>query len=580
MRTWHMFSFGAVCLLAAPTLLLAQKSSPPSSATSTPAASGLSIAVADFSGQDKELGRFLADTLLTDLAQSERLHMVERAEIGKALTELKLQSTGLAEPQDVKKVGKLLGADRLIVGSYLVRDNQLLVNARLLDVRTGRVTPGGAANVGGNRDDVMRLMQQLANQFHKRVTGAYLPRDMEPRREETDTPTSNSLPDPAPEKTDSDAVRINSDRSTRASSRDRSDSNRSDANRSESDGYNVRQPDDSTPANTSSSNPDSSGSGTYNTPDRSAPARVYVPIPSRAASAPLPLFTPPFISPPAYSSPSRVVRQGDLRRVLGGGSREASRFFTPGGASAPLNRLRALAALVASSVPVASRAAANPAALASVLPDARLVPAWANSYVLTAIRHGLWPASHALHPLETANWGFVGSLVNRNNLLARAGRNRSQGNGVAGAVAHARQAVGSSVIPAQLTIRNEPSHITPAVIAPSEIVYTGLLVEARDLPVLRSMSARIVDTDGNQIYPDVRHVPDIDWVEDHGMADYYHADAERTRIGAHPMVVSAIDIANDAIVVSVETGRHILEAERHDGFLRLWHVGILLDQGR
>ncbi len=575
MRTWHMFSFGAVCLLVAPMPLWAQKSSPPSSSAATPAAaSGLSIAVADFSGQDKELGRFLADTLLTDLAQSERLHMVERAEIGKALTELKLQSTGLAEPQDVKKVGKLLGADRLIVGSYLVRDNQLLVNARLLDVRTGRVTPGGAANVGGNRDEVMRLMQQLANQFHKRVTGAYLPHDNEPRREEA---IPNSLPDPAPEKAIPDPENTDT---VRSPARDRSDSNNRDSNRSDSDGYNVRQPDDPASSNTSSSNPDSSGSKTYTDPNTGASRRVYVPTPSRSASAPLPFFTPPFISPPAYSSPSRVVRQGELRRVLGGGSREASRFFTPGGASAPLNRLRALAALVASSVPVASRAAANPTALASVLPDARLVPAWANSYVLTAIRHGIWPTSHALHPLEPANWGFVGSLVNRNNLLARAGRNRSQGNAVAGTVAHARQAVGSSVIPAQLTIRNEPSHITPAVIAPSEIVYTGLLVEARDLPVLRSMSARIVDTDGNQIYPDVRHVPDIDWVEDHGMADYYHADAERTRTGAHPMIVSAIDISNDAIVVSVETGRHILEAERHDGFLRLWHVGILLDQGR
>ena len=94
MVTWHTFTFGAVCLLAAPLPLLAQHTQPALPAASTPAASGLSIAVADFSGADKELGRFLADTLLTDLAQSEKLHMVERAEIGKALTELKLQSTG------------------------------------------------------------------------------------------------------------------------------------------------------------------------------------------------------------------------------------------------------------------------------------------------------------------------------------------------------------------------------------------------------------------------------------------------------------------------------------------------------
>ena len=426
MVTWHTFTFGAVCLLAAPLPLSAQHTQPAPSAASTPVASGLSIAVADFSGSDKELGRFLADTLLTDLAQSEKLHMVERAEIGKALTELKLQSTGLAEPQDVKKVGKLLGADRLIVGSYLVRDNQLLVNARLLDVRTGRVTPGGAANVGGNRDEVMRLMQQLANQFHKRVTGAYLPRDTDPRQSEADTAVVESRPDPAPTQTVPDAP-------TQSSRRARSDT----------DGYNVRQPEDNTSsdANSASSNSaPSTPSPDYTAASNPTPTRyVPAPVPTYRSSASLPLYTPPFISAPSYSSPTRIVTQGGLRRVLGGGSREASRFFTPGGAAAPLSRLRALAALVASSVPVASRAAADPAALARVLPDARLVPAWAGSYVLTAIRHGLWPASHALHPQDTANWGFVGSLVSRNNLLARANSNKPRNTNVPVVVSTARQ---------------------------------------------------------------------------------------------------------------------------------------------
>src|SRR5579862_9795656 len=75
---------------------------------------GVTVAVADFSGPDKDLGRFLADTLLTDLAQSKQLVLVERAQIGKTLTELKLQTSGLAEPSQVKRLGRLIGADRLI----------------------------------------------------------------------------------------------------------------------------------------------------------------------------------------------------------------------------------------------------------------------------------------------------------------------------------------------------------------------------------------------------------------------------------------------------------------------------------
>src|SRR5205085_549074 len=76
------------------------------------------IAVADFSGEDPELGRLLADTLLTDLGQSTQLHLVERTEIRRALEELKLQSTGLFAPEEAQALGRMVRADGLIVGSF------------------------------------------------------------------------------------------------------------------------------------------------------------------------------------------------------------------------------------------------------------------------------------------------------------------------------------------------------------------------------------------------------------------------------------------------------------------------------
>ena len=132
------------------------------------------IAVADFTGGDKELGRFLSETLLTQLAQSGKIALVERTEIRQALSELKLQSTGLFEPQQIKKIGKMLSADCVVVGSYLVRDEQLIVNARLLDVKTGRLISGGATSVSGNRSDLLTLTAKLARQLHQRLTGTVL----------------------------------------------------------------------------------------------------------------------------------------------------------------------------------------------------------------------------------------------------------------------------------------------------------------------------------------------------------------------------------------------------------------------
>lgn len=154
---------------------------------SAESAANLTIAVADFTGADKELGRFIAETLLTNLAQSTQLNLVERNEIRQALAELKLQSSGLVEPQQVKKLGTLVSADRLIVGSYLVREDQVIINARLLDVKTGRLAAGGAASVSGKRHDLLALTQRLARQFHKRVTGSDLELDGASAPSEPDT---------------------------------------------------------------------------------------------------------------------------------------------------------------------------------------------------------------------------------------------------------------------------------------------------------------------------------------------------------------------------------------------------------
>lgn len=137
-------------------------------------AAGEVIAVSDFAGKPAEVGQEIAETLSTDLAKSDRIILVERAQLGQALRELRLQSTGLTEPSQAKRVGKLIGADSIIVGSFYVRGNQIVINARVVDVRTGRVMSGRAENVQGKLSDLYYLLGDLANRLHVRLTGQEL----------------------------------------------------------------------------------------------------------------------------------------------------------------------------------------------------------------------------------------------------------------------------------------------------------------------------------------------------------------------------------------------------------------------
>ncbi len=137
-------------------------------------ASGEVIAVSDFVGKPAEIGQEIAETLGTDLAKSERITLVERSQLGQALRELRLQSAGLTEPARARRVGKLVGADAIIVGSFYVRGNQIVINARVVDVRTGKVMAGRAENVQGNLSNLYVLLGDLANRLHLRLTGQEL----------------------------------------------------------------------------------------------------------------------------------------------------------------------------------------------------------------------------------------------------------------------------------------------------------------------------------------------------------------------------------------------------------------------
>jgi curli biogenesis system outer membrane secretion channel CsgG len=78
------------------------------------------IAVINFedrSGYGHNIGRGVADMLVTSLVESDKFIVIERAELDEILKEQGLGQTGLVTPQSAAKVGQLLGLQRIITGS-------------------------------------------------------------------------------------------------------------------------------------------------------------------------------------------------------------------------------------------------------------------------------------------------------------------------------------------------------------------------------------------------------------------------------------------------------------------------------
>ena len=82
----------------------------------------------------------LAELLSTDFAISKQLIVVDRLRIGAILRELKLVDEGVTDPRGGPRVGRLIGARRLMIGSISTSSpGTLRLQARIVDVVAGTI---------------------------------------------------------------------------------------------------------------------------------------------------------------------------------------------------------------------------------------------------------------------------------------------------------------------------------------------------------------------------------------------------------------------------------------------------------
>lgn len=88
----------------------------------------------------------LAQMLVSDLRGAPGVTVIERTQLQALLDELKLGHSGVIDPATASKVGKLLGADTLLIGSYFELMGTLRVDARMVKVETGEVLHAHGGN--------------------------------------------------------------------------------------------------------------------------------------------------------------------------------------------------------------------------------------------------------------------------------------------------------------------------------------------------------------------------------------------------------------------------------------------------
>jgi len=112
--------------------------------------------------------------------------------------------------------------------------------------------------------------------------------------------------------------------------------------------------------------------------------------------------------------------------------------------------------------------------------------------------------------------------------------------------------------------------------------FTGLIIDCRGLDVKPSMSPKVYDPDGLEVYGTLQVSPD--YAIEVGIAAYprtMEQALKSPRAGAHPLVVKAVGSGpkyKTDVVVSAADAQRIREADSRSGFLSQCKVCILIGQ--
>lgn len=106
----------------------------------------------DLQCQSPDFGKYISEGLIANLGKSRQYSIVERELLYKILEEQKLGLLGIMDDASATKIGKILGVDRIITGTFSVLDSRVKLNGRMISPETGLIISVAETNVAKNKE--------------------------------------------------------------------------------------------------------------------------------------------------------------------------------------------------------------------------------------------------------------------------------------------------------------------------------------------------------------------------------------------------------------------------------------------
>jgi TolB-like protein len=142
-------------------------------------------------GQGKEdfdaLERGIAGMMISELSQNPAARVVERQEIQRLVDEQNLGAQGRVDPQTASKIGKLVGARYMVMGTFVDFYGDFRVDVRLINTETGEVVKTESERM--QRDHMFDIIRSIAGRLMKDANLPALQRQTGDQRMSRQVPT-------------------------------------------------------------------------------------------------------------------------------------------------------------------------------------------------------------------------------------------------------------------------------------------------------------------------------------------------------------------------------------------------------
>ncbi|MGH7526078.1 MAG: CsgG/HfaB family protein [Gemmatimonadales bacterium] len=125
------------------------------------------------------LSKGIAEMLITELAASPALQVVERDRLQTLLEEQDLGGAGRVDQETAVRLGKILGVRHLLMGGFIIdRREEMRLDLRAVNVETSRVEY--VETVSGKSEEVLGLVARLGAKVNQRLRLPPLPSRTKP----------------------------------------------------------------------------------------------------------------------------------------------------------------------------------------------------------------------------------------------------------------------------------------------------------------------------------------------------------------------------------------------------------------